>query len=50
MRFVETLRAALRTCNEPGQIEQLLASLSVVEIEALRDDWPSRRWRSVAGP
>jgi phage terminase large subunit-like protein len=41
MRFVETLRAALRTCNEPGQIEQLLASLSVVEIEALRDDWPT---------
>jgi phage terminase large subunit-like protein len=41
MKFVGTLRAALRTCREPGQIEQLLASLSVSEIELLRDDWPT---------
>ncbi len=41
MRFVATLRAALRTCSEPQQIERLLASLSPSEIDALRDDWPT---------
>jgi phage terminase large subunit-like protein len=35
------LRGALQACGGPGQIERILATLSVTEIEFLREDWPT---------